>query len=209
MGIRKTKGTAMSNLFTDIDEALNQIRHGWCSVEKAHLLASIIVATRPDVVLEVGIWAGRSLVPMAMAVHHVKNGKVVGIDPWSKDAATAGLDGANLQWWSTVPYEDIYNQFTSALKKFGVSQVVEIHRNNSDDVESPEEIGLAHLDGNHSEQAVKDVIRFCPQVKRGGFCFMDDVTWTGGGVTSAVLELEKLGFTKLFDMDTGGLFQRI
>lgn len=197
------------NLFDQIDEALDIIRHGWCSVEKAHTLASVILATHPMTVVEIGIWAGRSLIPMGMAVHHVKVGKVIGIDAWSKEAATVGLEGANLQWWQTVPYEDIYRQFINSLHRFGVSQVVEIHRSKSDDVQPPDNIGVLHVDGGHTIQAIRDVQRYACNVRRGGFCFMDDVGWTGGGVASAVNELERLGFQKLFDLDTGGLFQRV
>lgn len=197
------------NLFTQIDEALDIIRHGWCSVQKAHTLASVIVATRPSMIVEIGIWAGRSLIPMGMAVHHNKVGRVVGIDAWNREAATEGLEGANLQWWGSVNYEDIYNQFLSAVHRFGVSQVVEVHRSKSDSVTPPDNIGLLHIDGGHTAQAIRDVQRFACKVKRGGFCFMDDVGWTGGGVASAVGELQRLGFQKLFDLDTGGMFQRI
>lgn len=197
------------SLFNDIDNALDIIRHGWCSNAKAHTLASVILATHPMSVVEIGIWAGRSLIPMAMAVQHVKVGKVTGIDAWSRDAATQGLDGANLQWWSSINYEDIYHQFIAALQRFSVSQVVEIHRAKSDDVKPPENIGLLHVDGGHTQQATRDVQRFACNVNRGGFCFMDDVGWTGGGVANAVSELQRLGFQKLFDLDTGGLFQRI
>lgn len=197
------------NLFTEIEETLKHIPHGWCTVEKAHGLASAILTLRPEIVLEVGVWAGRSLIPMAMAVHHVKQGRVIGIDPWSADAATVGQEGANLEWWKNVPYEIIYNQFVKDVQRFGVSQVVEVHRKKSDDVTPPEGIGLLHVDGNHGPQAIRDVERFAPKVRVGGLVFCDDIGWTGGGVSQATQRLLDMGFVQIHTLDTGAMFQRI
>jgi len=199
----------MSNLFAQIDDTLKHIPHGWCTPEKACAMASAILTMRPEVVLEIGIWAGRSLIPMAMAVHHVKQGKVIGIDPWSAEAATVGQEGANFQWWRDVPYEMIYNQFLKDVQRFGVSQVIEIHRKKSDDVDPPKNIGLLHVDGNHGPQAVRDVDRFAPNVRVGGLVFCDDIGWAGGGVSQSVEHLKHLGFEQLYTLDTGALFQRV
>lgn len=199
----------MSKLFNEIDEALNHIRHGWCTTEKAYTLASVILALKPEVVCEIGIWAGRSLIPMALAVRHNRIGKVIGIDPWSADASSSGMSGANLQWWSSVPHEDIYNHFISAVHKFGVSQVVDIRRAKSDDVDPPQNIGLFHCDGNHSDQAIRDIERFAPNVKAGGFVFCDDIQWDGGGVSKATHILDNLGFIEPYKLDTGAMYQRV
>lgn len=199
----------MSNLFSEIDEAVKLIGHGWCTQEKARVLASIIVATRPEVVVEIGVWAGKSAIPMAMAVHYNHVGKVIAIDPWNAQISSEGMTGANLQWWSSVDHNDIYNHFTHAVNHFGVSQVMDIRRCKSDDVEPPMNIGLFHCDGNHSEQAIRDVERFAPKVKTGGFCFCDDVQWDGGGVGKATQLLKDVGFIELYKLDTGALYQRI
>jgi len=200
------------NLFQQIESALvsNDLREGWATYDKAELLASTILALRPSIVCEVGIWAGRSLVPMALACKKVGKGIVVGIDPWEREASVEGLTGANLEWWATrAPHEYIYQEFMKALKAFDVESVVQIHRKKSDDVEPPLSVGLLHLDGNHSAQAVKDVDRFAPNVILGGFCFMDDIHWIDGGVTQAVENLKTLGFVELFKVDTGAFFQRV
>lgn len=199
----------MSSLFTRIDEAIDLIGHGWCTKEKACVLASCVVATRPQVVLELGVWAGKSAIPLALAVQYNRVGKVIAVDPWSASASSEGMTGANLQWWSSVDHEDIYRHFIHAVGHFGVSQVLDIRRAKSDDVDPPSDIGLLHIDGNHSEQAVKDVDRFAPKVTPGGFCFCDDIHWTGGGVSKATQALQDLGFRELYKLDTGALYQRI
>lgn len=197
------------NLFAQIEKMVTSTYHGWCTPQKAEVLASVIVAIRPQVVCEIGVWAGKSLIPMAMAVQYNKVGKVIAIDPWASGASIEGMSGENLKWWSSVDHDDIYNHFVSGLTTYAVSQVVDIRRAKSDDVEPPDSIGLLHIDGNHSDQAVKDVNRFAVKVVNGGFCFCDDVQWTGGGVSRATQALTDLGFKELYKLDTGALFQRI
>ena len=72
----------MKQLFAQIESELAVHKDGWCSIEKAYALASAIIALRPGVVVEIGIWAGRSLIPMALALKKVGAGKIIGIDPW-------------------------------------------------------------------------------------------------------------------------------
>lgn len=196
-------------IFEEIDDAVKSIRHGWCTYEKARVLASAIVATRPNVVVEIGVWAGRSLIPMAMALRYNTTGRALAIDPWNAQISSEGMTGENLKWWSSVDHEDIYNHFTFFVNHYGLSNIVEIKRCKSNDVEPPESIGLFHCDGNHSEQAVTDVNRFASKVVIGGFCFCDDIHWTGGGVSMAVEALTNLGFKELFKLDTGAMFQRV
>lgn len=204
------------SLFSDIESALNskELKEGWCTYSKAEVLAACILTTRPNVVVEIGVWAGRSLIPMAMACKYVGNGVVIGIDPWSKEASIEGLEGANLEWWSNVaPHEWIYGEFQKALDKFNVRNNVTIHRMKSDDFTPPEHIGLLHVDGSHTVQALRDVTRYCPCVEQGGFCFMDDISWVTSSAANTVDQIKSYGFVERFRfntaLDNGALFQRL
>src|SRR4051812_47320274 len=98
----------MPNLFTDIETSLDHVREGWCTVDKAKTLAASVLAIRPGTVVQIGVWAGRSLIPMALACQSVHKGIVIGIDPWSPDASAEGQIGENLAWWKDVaPHESI------------------------------------------------------------------------------------------------------
>ncbi len=74
-----------------------------------------------------------------------------------------------------------------------------------------QEIDLLHIDGQHTEQAVKDVDRFARNVRRGGICCMDDIEWANDGdqqVKAAVERLKELGFVEKYPVGTGAMFVR-
>lgn len=183
---------------------------GWCTPEKGNELALAVLKTKASVVVEIGVFFGSSLLPMAMACAEQKHGIVWAIDPWSKEAAIEGYDGANADWWGNkVDLESVYQTFLSHLKTQGVEQYVKVVRARSDDVEPPDEIDLLNVDGQHTDQASRDVERYASRVKMNGFCYMDDVDGWNGAPARAVEKLLKLGFVKIFNRDTGAMFQRI
>lgn len=198
----------MKELFTEI-ETLVPTLGDWCSVQKAFALAATVLTLRPAVTVEIGVFSGASFLPMAMAHKAIGRGKAYAIDPWMKQASIEGMDKENAEWWASVDHERIYRNFMAKVGHLGVQDWVAILRSRSNEVEPPQNIGLLHVDGNHGKQAITDVKRFAPNVVIGGICWMDDINWVGGGVETAVGELLKMGFVKLYDMDTGAAFQRI
>ncbi len=201
----------MKNLFSQI-ETLVPTCGDWCSVEKGQTLAAIVLAFRPKVTVEIGVFSGASFLPMALAHKFIKHGAAYAIDPWSKDASVEGLEAPNANWWKEVDHDRIYQLFLSKAKELGVDGISKVIRAKSDDVKPPSEIGLLHVDGNHGAQAVKDVARFAPNVHVGGICVMDDIGWQENEiyhVREAVDNLYKMGFVKLYDLGTGAVFQRI
>lgn len=198
-------------LFSKIKEVISGA-HGWCSYEKAKALAGIILATRPRLVVEIGVWSGKSLLPMALACKEVGVGKVIGIDPYSPQASVQGQTHEHAEWWGKVDHEGMWRLCNGLVDRYGVRGIVELKRERSDDTPVPEDIGLLHVDGNHGEQALRDVARFAPAVVAGGFVVLDDLHWDGGGVTQAAGALETLGFRQLFAVhkpptDDWGVFQ--
>ena len=182
---------------------------GWCSVEKANDLALAIIKVRSSVSVEIGVWGGRSLIPMALAHQEQQHGLVWAIDPWSPKASVEGYDKANSDWWGAQDHDLVYRNFIANLKAHAVEEYVRVVRMKSDDVEPPDNIGMLHLDGQHTDQTIRDVERFATKVIPNGFCFVDDIHWSGGGVERGVEKLLTLGFVKLFVRDTGAMFQRI
>lgn len=201
----------MNDLFKIIDASIDVSLNGWCSKEKARLLAMLIVANRPAVTVEIGVYTGKSAIAMALAHKHAKHGQVICIDPWSAKASMEGYDDKNMEWWGTVNHEAIYKEFIENVIKFEVSPFVEIQRAKSNDVEPPKDIGVLHVDGQHTEQAVRDVERFSPNVIPNGIVIMDDTDWQNAGqfqVRAAVERLTGLGFAELCKVGTGAVFQR-
>jgi hypothetical protein len=180
----------------------------WCSEVKAHAFAAAVLALRPEVIVEIGVWKGTSCIPFALACREVGKGIVHAIDPWSANASIEGLTGENLDWWSKINHDAIHAEFIGHIKHFWLQDIIRIHRQKSDDMIPPDGIGILHLDGNHSAQAIRDVDRFARNVVPGGLCFMDDLDWANGTVKTAAGNLEAMGFRKMYDLEKGAMFQR-
>lgn len=198
-------------LFDTIDASIDVSLNGWCSKEKARTLALMILALRPHTTVEVGVYSGKSAIPMALAHKHNNIGKVVCIDPWNAKASMEGYDEKNMEWWGTVNHEAIYSEFINNAQRFLVTGFIDVRRQRSDDVDPPKDAGLIHIDGQHTVQAVLDVERFAPNVIKGGIVVVDDTDWQNRGefqVQQAVTRLLEMGFVELFKLGTGAVFQR-
>jgi len=196
-----------NELFERIAEVLPPL-DGWCELAKANVLAASVLALRPPAtVVEIGVFGGKSLIPMALACETIGAGMVIGIDPWSADASIEGQTAEDQRYWASVDHEAIYRKFLEHLRALAIESRVTIWRARSDDVVPPATIDLLHVDGQHTEQAVRDVVRFASNVRLGGLCCMDDTSWSTD-VQRAVESLKQLGFVKLYDLGIGAMFQR-
>ncbi len=193
------------------------ITDGWCPFEKAQQLAMAVMVLRPTTVLEVGVFAGKSLIPMAIACREVGHGTVIAVDPWSADASKEGYDAANAKWWGDCDHDLIFHKFRTIVAELRLEEIVKIERMKSNDYHPPKNLDIFHCDGQHSEQALTDVKRFAPHVRIGGLVVMDDMSWTMDGiphVAIAVEQLLKLGFDKISHTKIEGqgewaFFQRV
>lgn len=199
----------MSDLFARIESVRASVP-GWCTPEKAQILAALIVGYRPKTVLEIGVFGGSSFFPMAMAMAHINDGIVIGCDPWDRQlAVSAQLEEASRKWWDECDLEGIHKDFMMRISAWGLNEFCVIHRMQSKFLRPPANLGLLHIDGAHNDEAVRDVVRFSYSVIRGGFVVLDDLAWIGGGVTRAEARLLQLSFVKLYNVDTGAVYQKI
>ena len=209
--------TTLTTLFKQIeDEFASNAITGWCELPKALELAAAVVALKPLLIVELGVWGGKSLIPMALACQAVGRGVVMAVDPWSPVASCEGYDAVNARWWGAQDHERVYRDFIGHLDRLDLRTRVDVWRGRSDEVDVPMGIGLLHIDGQHSEQAARDVARWAHRVHLGGLVCMDDLEWTVDGVphvAHAVQSLLSLGFMKLHQTKTEkscwGFFQRV
>lgn len=199
-------------LFTNIEEIVPKLP-GWCSVSKAVTLASSIVALRPEIIVEIGVYGGRSLIPMAMACASVSKGIVIGIDPWEKSASVEGQPQEHATWWGNLDHEHIMKSFLAQVELLRLKNFVNVVRKRSDEVTPPKNIDIISLDGNHGPQALKDVERYAPNVRVGGLIVFDDLNWSGGNVSLATEKAKSLGFVELHRVLKGdedwAIFQKV
>lgn len=190
--------------------AIQDRLEGWCELNKSMTLASIIVAFRPAVVVEIGIYGGKSLIPMALACQAVNHGLVIGIDPWSTEIAVREqTQQADREWWSKVDLEKIRAGFMARVAEFQLEKFIHIERKESRHVAPPSGISVLHVDGAHSDTALHDIVKFAPHVVVGGYCVTDDSTWYGGGVARGERRLLEMGFVKIAPLGTGQIHQRL
>jgi len=186
----------------------------WTSLEKAQCLAALVVGLRPRLVVEIGVWRGDSLIPMCLALQYVGTGTAIAIDPWSAPMSVIGQNQTDAAWWGEqvgqAGHEQAYADFVARLDRLGARDACAIVRAPSDDV-NPGDLpppDLLHVDGNHAEQAIRDVERFGARLPVGGVLVMDDVDWAGGHVRRARDRALELGFVELYALGTGCVLQR-
>lgn len=156
------------------------IPDGWCTIGKATDLVQLVLDSKPQIVVEIGTYSGRSLIPMALALKENGSGRIFGIDPWhNADAILLETEAANRDWWDKVDLTRILNICTRGIHEFGVERQCVLIRAMSQDVpELFSGIDLLHIDGCHSEAASNaDVDMYFPKVRKGGYIVLDDTNW--------------------------------
>jgi predicted O-methyltransferase YrrM len=160
---------------------------GWCSKEKRERLMKLVKDTDAQLVMELGIYGGSSLIPMAVACKQKGSGMVHGCDPWTQDASVVGFaeDSVHREWWSHLDHDLIFQSYQTQIKLFDVADYIGTHIVGSEDYRlinrfEDESLDILHIDGNHSEEcATRDVTNWLPKVKKGGYIVFDDVSWPG------------------------------
>jgi hypothetical protein len=184
-------------LHQKIEESLRINPHGWCSPTKAGILAGCVTSMGGGNVCEIGVYTGRSFLPMALAVKQCGKGLAIGIDAWSPEVAAEGEDPANADWWArAVPHDWVEKTFREKMQEMQVCDVCRIIRDDSANVEPPQEITVLHVDGQHCGKALLDTSRFAPNVVLGGFVCLDDLNWEGGNVDLSAQWLLNHGFVE-------------
>lgn len=156
---------------------------GWCTQKKAQRIYDLTKEIKSELTVESGVFAGKSLIPLALAHKHLNIGKCISFDPLSKNASGEYYDptDANYIWWNAINYDDIYNKLIKNLHIFDVYNYVDFHRKKSSEcinLFTDESIYVFHQDSNHSEEiSCLEIELFNSKIKKNGFWIMDDTNW--------------------------------
>lgn len=184
---------------------------GWCTLDKAGCLIDyvneICESTKDPVCVEIGVYAGKSILPVALELQRNKKGTVYAIDPWSNESAVEGYDGDNLIFWKNRNLALYLNIFKDSIKEFNLENYVSIIQSTSDDAPAISNINLLYIDGQHTIQALKDAEKYATQVELNGYCVVDDVNW--GEVSEVPEYLKSIGFEFVNSVDVAQVFKRV
>lgn len=157
---------------------------GWCSPKKAAFLQDWITNNKTANILEIGVFGGASLIPMAMAAAK-HGGKAYGIDPWDRDVCTeAMVNPENLKWWNTVRLGEVKRSYYNAITKLNITNIETLEGTSEDfkDNFPDEHFGVLSIDGNHGLPCLRDAMWYLKKVQKGGLLACDDEAWQEGGI---------------------------
>jgi len=159
---------------------------GWCTLHKATKLYDLALMPETRLAVEIGVFGGKSLLPIAAAFRNKGAGRVFGIEPWDNGIAVETVTGTeNDKWWSEVDLVAIKRGFLQKVAEFGLEEYVKILEIPSDaavlmfqSARYSGKIDLVHVDGAHSlEQSVFDVSYWHRLCRTGAHLVLDDVNW--------------------------------
>ena len=82
---------------------------GWCTPEKAQRLFDLVIESNAQFTCELGVFGGRSFIPLALAHKQKGTGFALGIDAWKKEVSLEGTNSLeNNEYWSKIDYTEIY-----------------------------------------------------------------------------------------------------
>lgn len=159
---------------------------GWCTPVKAQKLYELASSPSCEIAVEIGIFGGKSLIPMALAFADKGHGCIYGVEPWDNGVAVETVtDDDNDAWWRTIDLVAIKRNFFSHVARLKIEKYVRILEIPSDSAtlvfqtsRFAGRIDLVHVDGAHSvEQSVYDCALWLRLLKPGGHLVLDDTNW--------------------------------
>ena len=156
---------------------------GWFTEVEAEVYRSLVSSIRSGIVVEVGVWKGRSLSAI-LDICRANRNRLYAVDTWKPDLRDAGYQEAAVH--------DIEAIFVRNLSLLGHRETVEIIRENSAracDRFPDRSVDLVFLDADHSYESVRnDLLAWFPKVAQNGILCGHDYT-TRPGVRRAVDEM--------------------
>ena len=154
---------------------------GWLSPDVATAMQCLIRETKPKVMVEIGVFAGKSLINSALALRETGKGILYGIDPWSMDLALSNMGtGENVGFWNDIDLDRIHTECVHHIADEKLENVVLIRAPSErcHQLFKPKSIDILYIDGGHSvPQSCSDVTNYLPKVRTGGYVWLDDTDW--------------------------------
>jgi predicted O-methyltransferase YrrM len=147
-------------------------------------MRDLIWTRKPDVMVEIGVFAGKSLVNAAEALKVNGHGVIYGIDPWRHEEAVKGLSPIEEDpgFWNGIDLDAVHYDCMRAIWDRGLEEYAVVIRSASQHAHQlfrTNPIDILYIDGGHSKEvSTLDVNLYVPKVKSGGYIWIDDADWS-------------------------------
>jgi hypothetical protein len=183
----------------DVEKVLASIEHGWATKEKALALIDCVRKSNSRLSVEIGVFGGKSFIPLALAHKEMKAGYAIGIDAWNHKACLEGInDPENNAWWKSLNFKDIYYSCVEAIERYDLDDYACLCKMTSltFGILLPDNsIDVMHQDSNHSEEvSCAEINLFASKMKSGSYWIMDDTDWP------TMLAAQELIYKKGFEL---------
>lgn len=177
----ETFSSASDIYFQQLKELIiAELKDSWCSPIKIELMMDLIYQTEPKVCVEIGVFGGSSLLPIAATLRYLRQGHVYAIDAWSNVEAVKYLNknDPHYVWWSKVDMQAAQNACQTLIDKWRLGSCCSLVPASAATVGAAQlaEIDFLHLDGNFTKEgSLADVELFLPKVKKGGYILLSNL----------------------------------
>lgn len=129
---------------------------------KALVIADLIARDGVRDTIEIGVYRGRSLLPVAAMLRITGAGVATGVDPWSVEEAlqeeTHAVGPEVNEWVRSQPWDETYQSLLKRIEDSRLTEHCRVLRMTSEEA-APEfaeaSVDLVHIDGNHDQAAVE------------------------------------------------------
>lgn len=150
---------------------------GWCTSKKAEAMIDLVFEIRPAVCVEMGVFGGSSLLPIAYALKCVNHGVVYAIDAWDTAEAVRYYPGGGVHhdWWTKQNLNAHHQAFMKLLKKHQLNPFcIALKETFATAVHKIPAIDILHIDATHTNEGdFIDAIPYIRKVKNGGYIWFD------------------------------------
>lgn len=205
-------GSTVDEIKEEVRRDLFQIT-GWCSEEKAMHFIDLVLEVKPEVCVEIGVFGGRSVFPVAMALKLLDHGVIIAIDPWDRIECLKYLDTVDdpkhFDYWGREDLNFAYRSYRGMIEKYELEKYCITKKMSSEKAASTiDNIDILYIDGNHSEAiSVQDVMLYLPKVRPGGYIWFNDPKWPSLYMACNLLR-ESCEVVHLIDNDNCILFKK-
>ena len=167
-------------------DRVDQVRNrsiGWCSNTKSEAIVALILNTKPQICVEIGVFGGASFFAIPLALEHLNSGHAYAIDSWNNGDCIKYMPDhdPNKWYWAQMDFTGIAHEFKRILNAEHLNKRCTLYHEESVAASNrfqDNSIDFLHWDGNHSYYGAKRELQaYLPKVKSGGYILVSDVMW--------------------------------